>query len=282
MSKWLLHPPGQDDGFIVFGLPYAGTGASSFSEWPRRIGEGWFCAVQPPGRENRMAEEPPADHQQYAEQLAEAVREVLADRPDRPFALLGHCGAVPYLLQTAGHLEATGGPRPARLYASSWGAPDRGLYGRLNFVDLATVDLVAEINELCAAMGRTILPELAEIAAETMLVDLQVQRGYRYADTAPTSAPVTVIGWTRDEVVPAQQAWDGWDRCVDASRQVLDGDHWELLRGPQALLDLIQAEMTAAAAGGGPAGAGTPGVEPESVEPESVDAESVDAGAESR
>ena len=244
MSAWFLQPPPQGGDFIVFGLPYAGTGASSFGAWPRRIGAGWFCAVQPPGRENRLHEPVPASHQEFAEGLAEALAEAVHGNPGRPYALLGHCGAVPYLLQTAGELEKQGLPLPSRLFASSWGAPDGGLYGPLNFVDLETVDLVAEINALCAAMGRSIAPELAEIAAETMQADLAVQRDYRYENTTRTSAPVSVIGWTKDEVVPAEQAWAGWQRCAEASWHVLEGDHWELLRGPTELLDLIEREMT--------------------------------------
>lgn len=245
MNRWFIRQPPQGGDFVVFGLPYAGVGASSFAEWPLQIGGGWFSAVQPPGRENRLHEPVPASHQEYAEQLTEAVTEALAGAADRPYALLGHCGAVPYLLQTAGELEKRGLPLPHRLFASSWGAPDQGLYGPLNFVDLATVDLIAEITALCAAMGRSIDPELAEIAAETMLADLEVQRGYRYEDTAKTSSPVCVIGWTKDEVVPADRVRPGWERCVRASFHTLDGDHWELLRGPRQLLDLIEHEMGA-------------------------------------
>jgi surfactin synthase thioesterase subunit len=245
MNSWFLQEPPRGGDFIVFGLPYAGVGASSFGDWPRRIGAGWFCAVQPPGRENRLHEAVPASHQEYAERLTEALAEVLAETGDRPYALLGHCGAVPYILQTAGQLEKENLPVPHRLFASSWGAPDRGLYGELNFVDLETVDLVAEINALCAAMGRSIELELAEIAAETMLADLEVQRRYRYEDTASTSAEVCVIGWAKDEVVPVDRVWPGWQRCARARLHTLDGDHWELLRCPRELLDLIEHEMGA-------------------------------------
>lgn len=245
MNRWFLQEPSEDGDFIVFGLPYAGVGASSFGSWPRRIGTGRFCPVQPPGRENRLHEPVPPTHQDYARSLADAITEVVSTTDGRPFALLGHCGAVPYLLQTAGHLEKQGLPLPHRLFASSWGAPDAGLYGPLNFVDLSTVDLIAEINALCAAMDRSIAPELAEIAAETMLADLEVQRGYRYADTPTTSAPVCVIGWSRDVIVPPDTVHPGWERCVKAKLHTLDGDHWELLRCPSALVDLIEREMGA-------------------------------------
>ncbi|MFJ9429426.1 thioesterase II family protein [Streptomyces sp. NPDC101490] len=241
MSRWTLQPVPSDGDYLLFGLPYAGTGASSFGQWPRRFGAGRFCAVQPPGRENRFGEDGVAGHQEFAEGLVEGI----ADRLDRPYALIGHCGAVPFLLQTAAHLERRGLPLPRRLFASGWGAPQRGLYGRLNFADLAEVDLVAEIEERCAALGYQLHPEFVEIAAETMLADLRVQRGYRAEALPSRDVPVSVIGWTEDAVVPGDTVWPGWEERFAATFHVLDGDHWEFLRCPGALRDLVEREMSA-------------------------------------
>ncbi|MEU7423732.1 thioesterase domain-containing protein [Streptomyces sp. NPDC040750] len=241
MSRWTLQPVPADGDYLVFGLPYAGTGASSFSRWPRRFGAGRFCAVQPPGRENRFGEDTVGSHQEFAEGLAAGI----ADRLDRPYALIGHCGAVPFLLQTAAHLERQGLPVPQRLFASGWGAPHKGLYGRLNFADLAEVDLVAEIEERCAALGYRLHAEFVEIAAETMLADLRVQRGYRAEALPSRDIPVSVIGWTEDRVVPQDAVWPGWEECADATFHVLEGDHWEFLRCPEALRDLVEHEMSA-------------------------------------
>ncbi|AWS48142.1 thioesterase [Streptosporangium sp. 'caverna'] len=225
----------------MFGLPYAGTGATSFNGWPREFGTGRFCAVQPPGRENRFDEDTVSSHQEFAEGLVEAI----ADRLDRPYALIGHCGSVPYLLQTAAHLEERGLSAPRRLFASGWGAPDRGLYGRLNFVDLAEVDMVAEIEDRCTALGQRLHPEFVELVAEIMLADLRVQRGYRAEALPSRDIPVSVIGWTEDSVVPPNVVWPGWEECTAATFQILEGDHWEFLRCPQALRDLVEHEMTA-------------------------------------
>ena len=242
MSRWTLQPVPADGDYLVFGLPYAGTGASSFNKWPRKLGAGRFCAVQPPGRENRFGENTVGSHQEFAEGLVEEI----ADFLDRPYALIGHCGAVPFLLQTAAHLEKRSLPAPRRLFASGWGAPHRGLYGRLNFVDLTEIDLVAEIEDRCAALGYRMHPEFVEIAAETMLDDLRVQRDYR-AEALPSSAvPVSVIGWTKDSVVPLDDVWPGWNDRTSATFHVLRGDHWEFLRFPRELGDLIEHEMSVA------------------------------------
>jgi surfactin synthase thioesterase subunit len=240
MTRWTLRPIPADGDYLVFGLPYAGAGASSFNRWPREFGAGRFCAVQPPGRENRFAEEVVGTHQEFAELLVEGI----ADRLDRPYALIGHCGAVPYLLQTAAHLQKCGLPAPRRLFASAWGAPDRGLYGALNFVDLDEVDLVAEIEERSTALGQRLHPEFVELAAETMLADLRAQRGYRAEALPSRDIPTVVIGWTLDTVVPPDVVWPGWEDCAAATFQLLEGDHWEFLRCPPALRDLVEREMT--------------------------------------
>lgn len=241
MTRWILRPIPDDGDFLVFGLPYAGTGASSFNRWPLRLGPGRFCAVQPPGRETRIDEDVVGSHQELAERLVEAI----ADRLDRPYALIGHCGSVPYLLQTAAHLEKCGLPVPKRLFASGWGAPDKGLYGRLNFVDLDEADMVAEMENLCAALGVRLHPQFLKLAAETMLADLRVQRSYRASALPSRDIPVSVIGWTEDNVVPAAIVRLGWTNRFAATFEMLEGDHWEFLRCPPALRDLVVREMTA-------------------------------------
>src|SRR5207244_3318486 len=150
-----------------------------------------------------------------------------------------------YLLHTAAHLEKRGLPVPRRLFASGWGAPDLGLYGRLNFVDLAEVDMVAEVDARCAALGQKLHPEFVEIVADIMLADLRVQRGYRAEEMPSRDIPVTVIGWTKDDVVPSDVVWPGWEDCASATFQEFEGDHWEFLRCPPALRELVEHEMTA-------------------------------------
>ena len=239
MSRWILRQIPADGEFLVFGLPYQGIGASSYSRWPRHIGAGRFCAVQPPGRENRIHENVVASHQEYAEQLTEAIAGYL----DRPYALIGHCGSVPYVMQTAAHLESRGLPTPRRLFASGWGAPDRGLYGRLSFVDLDAIDMQAEIRTICAALGTPVHEEFVELAAETMIADLRVQRRYR-ADPLPgPTVPVSVIGWEADDVVPSEQVWPGWPEHLNATFHLIGGGHWEFLRCPPELRELIERQM---------------------------------------
>lgn len=240
-DRWLVHGKPGDGDFVVFGFHYAGVGASSsYRHWPRRIGTGYFCPLQPPGREDRLSERPLGSHVEFAERLVP----VLAEYLDRPYAFVGHCGAFPYMLETTFRLRQQGFPLPYRLFASSWGAPHRGLYGRLNFLDLDEIDVVEEVQLICAAqLGRRLPDDFAELAGEILLFDLQVQRGYRYDGHPRVPSPTVVVGWTGDDVVPQEVVRPGWEECAEASHHVLPGDHWEFLRCPPALRDLISREM---------------------------------------
>ncbi|GGL20458.1 thioesterase [Sphaerisporangium melleum] len=235
-GRWNLPAIPDDDTPLLLCLPYSGVGATSYRLWPRRVGELTVCALQPPGRENRMREPRPATHREFAVSLAGFLREL----GGRPFALFGHCGAVPYALETTRYLAEHGDPLPEWIIASSWGAPDAGLYGRLNFVDLDTHDFVQEIVAMARQMGGTLLPEMAAIGAELLRHDQVVQRAYRYPPGHRIEVPVIVLGWTDDEIVPPHEVFPGWERVTGhLERRTLPGSHFEFLRCPPELQDLI-------------------------------------------
>lgn len=242
-QRWLYDGvPAQAD-FLVFGFHFAGTGAAAtYGGWPRSIGTGLLCPVQPPGRDNRIAEPPVRTHREYAEQLAPVLLAYL----DRPYGLAGHCGAVPYVMETAFRLAELGAPPPKVLVASAWGPPQHGPYGRLNIEALEDIDLLEEVQaSMLARFGYTLQPDIAEIAAESLMTDLEVQRTYSYHGEPRLPARTLVIGWQEDTVVPPAVVGDRrWAECGLVDHYRLPGNHWEYLQGPKALTDLIATEMT--------------------------------------
>lgn len=239
-TAWLLRQPPDDARRLLFCFPYAGVGASSYRQWPKTIAGTWICPLQPPGRENRLREPPHRTHRAFADDLIDAIAGYL----DRPFSLAGHCGAVPYALETILRLQDGGLRLPGRLFASSWGPPHLGLYGRLNFVDLRTVDLAEETFRLFAGMSGSFTRELATLAARVLRVDLEVQRPYRYDASRFLPCPVTALAWSHDDVVPPGQVHDNaWRECADVAYELLDGDHLDFLRCPPNLQELIAREL---------------------------------------
>jgi surfactin synthase thioesterase subunit len=232
--RWFMPPPTSDTR-ILYCFPYAGVGASSYRQWPRHIGDVQICALQPPGRENRIREAPHLTHAAFAADLADA----LAPHLDREYYFAGHCGAVPFALDTIDELNRRGLRLPTRLIASSWGAPQRGLYGRLNFVDLQTVDLVAEVGALFGRAGAPIRADFAELAARVLRTDLEVQRDYHFAPDRYVPCPVTVVAWTHDDVVPPDVVEPDWAQCADVTFELLPGEHLDFLSCPDVLRDAL-------------------------------------------
>lgn len=245
MNAWLLHGPPPPGEFVVFGFPCAGTGAAtSYRDWPRTLASGVLCPVQPPGRETRIAEPPAADLTAFADSLVDA----LAPHLDRPYAFAGHCAAYAAMTRTARTAVDRGLPPPARLFASSWGAPQCGPFGRVELLGLDPAAVAAEVDAISVARtGAPLVAELRELAAEALTTDLRLLRGYRHDETRPQPAPTVVIGWADDDVVPPSVVWpSGWSAHPGTVYHLLPGDHWAFLDCPPALADLVVAEMTAA------------------------------------
>ncbi|MFH8556695.1 thioesterase II family protein [Streptomyces celluloflavus] len=241
-GRWPFLPLPAGDGPVLLCLPYSGVGASSYRNWPRDLDGTLIRALQPPGRENRFREPRPATHREFSESLTGFLTEL----GDRPYGFFAHCGAVPYALDTAFHLQDRGRPLPRRIIASSWGPPDEGLYGPLNFVDLDRHDFVAEVRSMARKMGGEIPPEMAAMGAEILRHDQVVQRRYVYPAGRTVPVPVTVVGWSDDEIVPPGQVLHGWDRVAESDYRTLTGTHFAFLDCPPGLRSLLATALTPA------------------------------------
>jgi surfactin synthase thioesterase subunit len=90
-----------------------------------------------------------------------------------------------------------------------------------------------------ADQGAQVTPDVAAVAARVLRYDLQTQQTYRYQAARQLPCPVTVIAWTKDDVVPPQQVLGGWEACAAVRYEVLDGDHLAFLRCPPELRDVL-------------------------------------------
>ncbi|RMI36246.1 thioesterase II family protein [Streptomyces triticirhizae] len=238
-TPWLTRIPARYEPVAVC-LPHAGLGASAFSSWPVGIGGARVLPVQPPGHESRFRERCPVSVDEFAEGLARALRGL---RP-RPLLFVGHCGAVPYALETARLLRESGTPATQmRLLASSWGAPHRDIYGPLNQRPLHLIDTVAEVTAMMSGRAMPLDPELAEVYGDVLMDDLRAMRGYRFDASEGLPLSVTVLGWSDDAVVPREQAHAGWDQLGAVRLRALTGDHRAFWACGQPLRELIADEV---------------------------------------
>ncbi|MFD7865268.1 thioesterase II family protein [Streptomyces sp. NPDC057682] len=239
-SLWLTRVPVRNEPVAVC-VPYAGIGASAFAGWPVGIGGARVLPVQPPGRESRGRERAPRSVEEFARGLAPALLRL----GSRPLLFIGHCGSVPYALETARLLRDEGVPASSmRLLSSSWGAPHRDIYGPLNQRPLDTIDPAAEVIAMMRARGATVDPELAEIYGDVLMDDLRAMRGYRFDASRGLPLPVTAVGWTHDTVVPGPVARSGWEELDgDVRVRTLPGVHDDFIACTEELKDLIAEEV---------------------------------------
>jgi surfactin synthase thioesterase subunit len=234
-ARWMLRSVSPDATEVLFCFPYSGVGASSYWRWPRVVSGMHIVPLQPPGRENRRREQRPRTHRQFAASLIEA----LSSLDGVPFAFFGHCGAVPYMLETTFMLQAAGAPLASWIMASSWGAPQNGLYGPLNFVELQTYDFTADVTAMAAKAGMTLAPEMVDAAAELSRFDIAVQRDYEYPGGSRIPVPVSVVGWSDDDVVPPETALAHWEEVATVRYSLLAGAHNSYLECPAPLQELM-------------------------------------------
>ena len=101
-------------------LPFAGGGAWAFRSWPALLPpEIDVLAVQPPGREGRIAEVPLRDLYALVENVANGIDALL----DTPYALFGHSMGALAAFELCRELRRRGRPGPTHLMVSGYGPP---------------------------------------------------------------------------------------------------------------------------------------------------------------
>ncbi|MGH3759335.1 thioesterase II family protein [Actinophytocola sp.] len=234
--RWLLRRPDPEARARLFLFPYSGCGASMYQAWPRKVGDIDVCLIQPPARQNRIAE----PHYETYENMAEGLIEYLRPHLDRPFAFFGHCGGALPGVEVTRQLAAAGLPLPTRVFVSSQVAPHDGPYGRL--LELDADGLRVELGHIITRLGGEPTGALIEMGLEVLVNDIEANK--RYSPGAITiPAGITAIGWSEDPEIP-MKLMGGWtDTSADCRHVELPGGHFEFMSAPETLLAEIRADL---------------------------------------
>jgi medium-chain acyl-[acyl-carrier-protein] hydrolase len=202
-----------------------------FRRWPHLLPRDVdLCAVQLPGREDRLAERPYESVPALIEALTPAID------VSRPFALFGHSVGALLAFETARALRRAGGRQPSALFVSGSSAP------HLEDTEpplskLSDAELLEQLHRLRGT------PESVLQDAELMALLLPVLRGdfilyesYTYRDEPPLTCSIVAFGGHGDVRVPVHEI-DQWAAHTTAgfSRQMFDGDHF-FVQSAQPLL----------------------------------------------
>lgn len=227
-KPWIaFHRPNPQARLRLFCFPYAGGGASIFRTWVQAFpAEVEVCAVQLPGRESRLRDEPFKNIEALAEALGKALAPFL---DDKPFAFFGHSmgASISYFLSL--WLRDQGRPGPQALLVSARRAPqlpseDEPIY------HLPEEEFKNELRELNGT-PETVLehPELMELMLPLLRADFELVDTTPVIRAEPLECPVVAYGGLRDEEVRKDQLepWQEVSRGPFRLR-MFPGDHFFL------------------------------------------------------
>ncbi|HEX2209941.1 MAG TPA: thioesterase domain-containing protein [Longimicrobium sp.] len=234
LNGWTVFPsPNPNARLRLFCFPYAGGGATIFATWPRALPpEVEVVAVQPPGREARIAEKPYGD----LGQLVDAMLPQLLPHFDRPFAFYGHSNGWLMAFELARTLRRTGGPMPRHLFVGGRPAPQVGR-DEENIHALPHDEFLAALRRY-AGTPEEILQnaEIMELIEPVLRADFSLGETYHWVPEPPLDLPISAFAGERDDEVTLDEVEAWREQTTGAFRlHVFPGDHF-FINGDRAMV----------------------------------------------
>jgi medium-chain acyl-[acyl-carrier-protein] hydrolase len=237
-DPWIVRPEVRPEARLrLFCFSYAGGAASIYRPWTRELPtEIELCAIQLPGREGRLLEQPYSEMSTLAERLADVMERYL----DLPFAFFGHSMGALVSFEVARELRRRHGISPVHLFVSGHAAPQvaRRRAPVHQLPDAAFVDAIRELNGTPEQVLQN--AELMELVLPALRADLAVCESYRHTGAAPLACPISAFGGLADAEVRYDdlRAWQAHTRGQFRVR-LFNGDHFYLREERSALVETI-------------------------------------------
>lgn len=227
-DPWLLKfTPRPQARVRLFCFSSAGSGGAMYRPWldalPPQVE---LCAVQLPGRENRLREKPFT----ALSSLVEALVPALLPRLDRPFALFGHSMGAMVAFELARRLQDAGAPQPAHLLVSGRRAPHLP-ETEAPMHRLGDEALVAEIERRYGGIPAEVRQhrDLMELLLPGLRADMTAVETHTFVPGETLRCPITAFGGASDPRATPEQlsAWSTHTSRVHRMR-LFPGGHFYL------------------------------------------------------
>jgi medium-chain acyl-[acyl-carrier-protein] hydrolase len=250
-SPWfqrLLPQPGAP--LRLFCFHHAGGSAGSFRLWPRSLKEFDVCAVQLPGRANRIMEAPLHDVPSIVDALEPVIRPLL----DRPCAFFGHSMGTAIAWGLARRLHESGTALPVHLFVSGRQPPHKP-FPEQSLRGLTDAQVVERICSRYGGFPPEALAnsELMELLLPTLRADFNTLDAALPAPGEPLPMPITALGGLADPCSAAERLspWQAYTReplvtqCFPGNHFYIDERLEEIAAVLRSTLDLRGAPFAA-------------------------------------
>ncbi|MDM8525463.1 thioesterase domain-containing protein [Desulfococcaceae bacterium HSG8] len=227
MNSWIRIPyPNPQARLRLFCFPYAGGGALGFLTWPRYLpSETEVCAIQLPGREERIRETPIS----RLSLVMEPLTEMMETYTDKPFAFFGHSLGSMISFELARELRRRNAAEPLHLFVSGRRAPhipnpDPPIH------QLPDADFIEKLRKYNGTPEAVLQhAELMELLLPVLKADFGIHETYVYASEAPLDCPISAFGGSEDAEAP-QDKLAAWEAQTNGqfSLRMFPGGHFFL------------------------------------------------------
>jgi medium-chain acyl-[acyl-carrier-protein] hydrolase len=212
--------------FRLFCFPFAGGGASFYRTWQERLEPAIeVCAIQLPGREDRLIETPIGE----LSTLIDVLVDVLSPYLDSPFGFFGHSLGSLISFELTRRLRRQKALCPMQLFVSGSRAPqipnpDAPIH---HLPDAEFIEELRRFNGTPQAVLEN--PELMEVFLPLLRSDIRLYETYVYDHEAPLDCPISAFGGLEDEEVSREELSAWCDQTRSRFRiQMFPGDHFFL------------------------------------------------------
>jgi len=200
------------------------------------------CAVQLPGRENRLSEPPSQSTTELVPLLVEGLRPFL----DRPYAFFGHSMGALLAFEATRTLRSHGMRLPGYLFLSSHRAPHLAQRAK-QIHRLQGAEFIDALRNLRGTPEEVLNhEELMQIAEPILRADFGLCERYVYTPGEPLNMPMSVFGGLEDMDV-LEEDLSAWAPYTTAAMRLrmFAGHHLYLREGRDALLAAIRSDLAA-------------------------------------
>ncbi|MFA1820382.1 thioesterase II family protein [Virgibacillus oceani] len=199
--------PNSEASFRLFCFSFAGGSASFFGDWQPILSQSGIetCAIQMPGREDRLSEKLLTN----VDEIVSEVIEALEDFQDKPFAFFGHSMGTLISFEVARKLRLLKMRQPNILFMSSGKAPQ--IQPRRILHTLPNDSFLLKIKELGGTPDVIMENEdLSNIYLPILRADFKMIETYKYIDSNPLDTKIVAYGGRIDEEVKYEDivAWE--------------------------------------------------------------------------